>query len=254
MNIKAPFSFYGGKSKLVKYYPAPAYPLIIEPFAGAASYSWAHRDNHQVWLNDLDLKVCRIWNFLTDPSAARIASAVVPHMVEKGQKMSEIIADPGFPPEEGDEKYWELYYGLVALCQAEANQGTQGAKGVHDQVTSMGAKCWPIFVRKLPIVIEAVQNWSITNLSYDQLPNLEATWFIDPPYNNVAGKWYRQSSIDYSHLREWCLARRGQVIVTEQAGATWLPFREFSHGHVQISSEYQKSTAKEAMWVNDGAY
>jgi site-specific DNA-adenine methylase len=33
------WSYYGGKSKIVQYYPDPKYDTIIEPFAGSAQYS-----------------------------------------------------------------------------------------------------------------------------------------------------------------------------------------------------------------------
>ena len=33
------------------------------------------------------------------------------------------------------------------------------------------------------------------------------------------------SKVDYVALREWCLSRKGLLIVCEQEGADWLPFR-----------------------------
>ena len=49
-----PFAYYGAKHELARKYPRPRYPLIIEPFAGAAGYSchWAHRGTN-VMLIDL---------------------------------------------------------------------------------------------------------------------------------------------------------------------------------------------------------
>ena len=62
--------------------------------------------------------------------------------------------------------------------------------------------------------------------SYSDLPNEEAHWFVDPPYNNKAGASYEFNcdGIDYKHLAEWCLERNGSVDVCEQFGADWLPF------------------------------
>jgi len=44
-----------------------------------------------------------------------------------------------------------------------------------------------------------------------------------------AGTHYRCSAkaIDFNHLGAWCVDRRGQVIVCENEGATWLPFAPF---------------------------
>lgn len=242
MKIRAPYSGYGGKSKIAHLYPLPEYNLVIEPFCGTAAYSWLHRrrpdgSRRDIWLNDLDPRTYSIWKFLTSAESYDIVREIVPETVEPGMKVSEFI-----PPE---------HPGLVELCRAEANQGTQGAKGVHDQITKMGAKCWKVR-RKLLEVIPEVANWKITNVPYQDLANTEATWFVDPPYSNAAGSRYRLGSdlIDYSQLGSWCRDRRGQTIVCENEGATWLPFEKFDHARVQIRSRYQKSDSKEVMWIN----
>lgn len=172
---------------------------------------------------------------MTSADAYDIVSTYVPDKVEPGVKISELI--PAEHP------------GLVELCRAEANQGTQGAKGVHDQITKMGAKCWKVR-RKLLEVIPEVTNWKITNVDYTDLVNVDATWFVDPPYANAAGRRYRTNAVDYQQLGWWCLNRKGQVIVCEQAGADWLPFETMEHKRVQIRSRYQKSEAREAVWTS----
>lgn len=233
MLIKAPFSGYGGKSKIAHLYPKPEHKLIIEPFCLTGAYSWLHRADHDVWLNDLDARTYSIWKFLTSPAACDIVETYVPDTVEAGQKISEII--PAELP------------GLVEICRAEANQGTQGARGVHDQITKMGAKCWKV-KRKLREVIPEVANWKITNHSYEELDDVEATWFVDPPYSNKAGARYRTSNINYNQLGEWCQERAGQVIVCEGYGANWLPFEPFQHSRVSIRSRYQRANAQEVVY------
>jgi site-specific DNA-adenine methylase len=239
MLIKAPLSYYGGKSKIAHLYPAPSHSLIVEPFAGSAAYAWLHRrdglgNRRDVWLNDLDARTHSIWKFLVSPEALDAVELYVPDSVTAGMKVSDIIPSE-FP-------------GLIELCRAEANQGTQGAKGVHDQVTSMGAKCWKV-KRKLREVIPEVAHWQITNHDYKDIINVEATWFIDPPYSNPAGSRYRTNDIDYEHLGWWCLNRKGQVIVCENYNADWLPFERFNHDRVSIRSRYQKANAQEVMFT-----
>lgn len=243
MVIRSPFSYYGSKSKIAHLYPPPEHSLIVEPFAGSAAYGWLHRRDSlgnklDVWLNDLDSKTFSIWKFLTSPDACAIVEELVPDTVEPGMKVDEFI--PAEQP------------GLIEICRAEANQGTQGAKGAHNQITSMGARCWKV-KRKLLEVIPEVSEWKITNVDYRQLANVPATWFIDPPYSNSAGKRYRVGSdlIDYEELGWWCLNRRGLKIVCEGAGAEWLPFQSFDHPRVQIRSRYQKSNAKEIVWIHE---
>ena len=62
---------------------------------------------------------------------------------------------------------------------------------------------------------------------YRQAPDIEATWFIDPPYQTVKdGYRHGPATIDFAELAEWCMTRKGQVIVCEGPGAEWLPFTE----------------------------
>jgi 16S rRNA G966 N2-methylase RsmD len=236
---KSVFSYYGGKGKMAQHYPAPTHDLIIEPFAGAAAYAWRYHER-DVFVNDVDERTFAIWSFLTRDDALDIFETYVPKVVKKGQKVSEILGDG------------VNYPGLVELCRAEANQATQGAKGVHEQITSMCAnKCWGVFVKKMPYIIPRIAHWKIGNVGYEDLPNEKATWFIDPPYANVAGARYRQNAINYGHLSEWCQGRWGQVIVCENEGADWLPFTPIDHKHLSIRSRYQRANAKEVVWLRD---
>lgn len=190
--------------------------------------------HREVWLNDLDPKTYSIWKFLTSDDASDIVEAHVPDTVQPGQLVTDII--PAEHP------------GLIEICRAEANQGTQGAKGIHNQITSMGAKCWKV-KRKLRAVIPEVKNWKITNVDYKDLMNVEATWFVDPPYQNNAGRRYRTNQVDYEHLGWWCLNRLGQIVVCENAGATWGDFKPMEHPRVSIRSRYQRADAREVVWT-----
>jgi len=134
--------------------------------------------------------------------------------------------------------------------QAEANAGTQGAKGVHNQITKFGAKSWPRILPKMRHWLPKISHWRFMQLDYTVIPNMEATWFIDPPYNNIAGQRYRTHVANYPQLGEWCKNRWGQVIVCENYGAGWLPFEPLTQRRGVVSS-YQKSRAMEAVYVQN---
>ncbi len=243
MSIKAPFSYMGGKSRIIHRYPLPTHDRIIEPFAGAAAYSFKYSER-DIWLNDLDPITYAIWEWLTGGDRALTGLSYVPATVVAGTAVRDVYGAIDGCPGVGA--------GLLHLMRAEANQGTQGAKGVHDQITTIGAKCWNArFKRKTGLVIQRVRHWRVTQDVYtitsDGGP---ATWFIDPPYNNLAGSRYRQSSLDYDALGEWCKSRDGQVIVAEQVGATWLPFHELVHERQGMRGRYQRSRSGEAIWTN----
>jgi 16S rRNA G966 N2-methylase RsmD len=75
------------------------------------------------------------------------------------------------------------------------------------------------------------------------VPDVEATWFIDPPYQ-YGGEHYMINSIDYNRLAEFCQSRKGQIIVCENTKAGWLPFKPL------ISTYGQSHDSKEAIWLN----
>ena len=70
----------------------------------------------------------------------------------------------------------------------------------------------------------AIRHWKVRCGDYTKAPDIEATWFIDPPYQK-GGEHYPAGQPDYGDLAAWCRKRRGQVIVCEGDGAEWLPFR-----------------------------
>ena len=74
-----------------------------------------------------------------------------------------------------------------------------------------------------------------------------ATWFVDPPYQG-AGKHYRFGSehIDFLALAGWCKSRPGQVIVCENKGAGWLPFRELA----DVKTTRADRRSREVIWLN----
>ena len=88
-----------------------------------------------------------------------------------------------------------------------------------------------------------ISHWTIIHGEYYCAPDVESTWFIDPPYQ-IAGKAYRCGScnVDFEALALWCLSRRGQVIACENVGASWLPFVPFSQ------EKSLKGTSAEAIW------
>lgn len=76
--------------------------------------------------------------------------------------------------------------------------------------------------------VPLIKHWEVREGSYEELPDVAATWFVDPPYQR-SGKIYPFGSklLDYPKLGLWCLGRKGQTVVCEQEGADWLPFRPF---------------------------
>jgi hypothetical protein len=86
---------------------------------------------------------------------------------------------------------------------------------------------------------------------YSMSPDIEATWFIDPPYKGDGGMGYRFSSkmLDYNKLAEWVENRKGEVICCEGLNGDYLPFEPLLNlkgvaGKVSKELIYYRTEAK----------
>lgn len=208
------FSYYGGKWRdAPKHYAPPAHDLIIEPFAGSAGYSLRH-PYRDVLLVDSDPTVIGIWRWLigADPDEVRALPDIEPGMT---------LDDIDAPSD------------AVNLIGFWLNKGSSTPKRTPSAWMRSGIRpgsFWGARVREvIASQLPAIRHWQAECGSYWMAPDIEATWFIDPPYQH-AGKHYRHGSagIDYTALAAWCRDRLGQVIVCEGTGADWLPFAQIA--------------------------
>jgi hypothetical protein len=88
-------------------------------------------------------------------------------------------------------------------------------------------------VNRIASVVDDCRHFEVICGDYRDAPDENAFWFIDPPYAATEGRWDRtrggryrfpNRDIDFAALADWCRARRGDVVVCEQAGSTWLPW------------------------------
>lgn len=233
------FPYFGAKSKIAHLYDAPQHKLVIEPFAGGASYSLLYANDiasREVWINDLNPATYELWKYVTTTPAKDIL-AHVPERVDPGMTMDD-LAPQGAPA------------GLVSLLRSQFAQGAFGMKGTRSKVAPFGALAWKSFRQRIHDYVPLIQGWTVTNLPYQELPNQKATWFIDPPYNNAAGRTYNMGAdgIDFVELGAWCKERQGQVMVCENAGADWLPFVTLTDKRLGIYNESIKSEVGEVIY------
>jgi hypothetical protein len=232
------FTYYGGKWRVAKRYPAPQHERVVEPFAGAAGYSVRHYA-HRILLVDADPVIVGVWDYLIRTPAAEIMR---------------LPLWPGPDATIDDLHVCREARDLIGFC---LNKGTTRPSkspsawmrsGAHDN------EFWGEAYRaRIARQVEYIRHWRIIHASYDAVPEVEATYFIDPPYQG-AGKHYVYSSraLDYERLGEWCRSRPGQVIVCEGPGATWLPFRP----HLQAKANESATGGKvshEYIWTNDAS-
>lgn len=221
------FSYFGAKHRITKKYPPPGRDKIIEPFAGAAGYS--HRyPHHKVELYDVDPKVYGVWDYLIHvPESEFVRLPVVFDTTE----------DLPIPL----EAKWFLGWRISKAQVTPAVRPTGWFKS--NDVTHKGTFWSDSIKLQLTGQLRHIRHWKVHHKSYAEVPDEDAFWFIDPPYQAAGQYVYRD--VDYSHLAEWCRSRTGRVVVCENRGANWLPFRDFS----RLQANSKKFTV-EVVWTN----
>jgi len=191
----------------------------------SAAYSMEYFEN-DVTLYEINHKIYSVWKYLQNASMTDILN--LPLLI-KGQCLNDKEFDYLSDPEK-----WTI--GLFL------NPGSSVPK------KSPGNFCsWDEKRRKeLSGEIFKIKHWDIRNESYENAQILgDVTWFIDPPYSGNGGKYYVDNKIDYEKLRSWCIERKGQTIVCENEGATWLPFKSL------VDLKGQRHNRKEVIWYNE---
>jgi len=232
LSVRPFFGYYGGKWRdALKHYPEPRFGTIVEPFAGSAGYALRYHDR-KVILCEIDPIVAGVWKYLTRVKAA------------------EILALPDIDPDGSldDLKVCQEAQWLIGfwLNRGVSTPRKSPSKWMRDGIRP--GSFWGSRVREcIARQVHRIRHWKILNCSYLDSPTpTAATWFIDPPYQQ-AGQHYRFGSrgVDYKQLAIWCRARRGQIIVCENVGADWLPFRDLAE--TKTTRAGRKS--KEALWL-----
>ena len=225
------FSYYGSKSKIVDYYPPPKHKKIIEPFAGSARYSLKYWENDVLLIDKYDV-IIKIWQWLQMCSINDIKRLPI---LKQGEKLSDYIT---LSNEE------RLFMGF---CIQQGGASPCNVATMYNTFYNPGRKenCIERALKKTINILPKIKHWTIIQGCYTEIPNEEATWFIDPPYQ-FGGNRYRYSNrnINFIELSEWCKSRTGQSIVCENTKANWMDF-------VQLrKNSGSKYVTTESIWSN----
>jgi len=210
IEVKPMFSYFGSKYKLAKRYGGPRYDTVIEPFAGSAAYSlfW---DPKRVILIEKNPIIASIWQYLIAVSEDEILS-----LPQDFESVNDLDISLG-------AKYLIGFW----IGKGKSTPGITRSKWGRQYADYPDCKVWNAAVRKrIASQLEKIRHWEVIAGDYTHAPDIEAHWFIDPPYIK-AGKPYPVRDVDYSALADWSRERKGFVQVCENDGATWLPFQPF---------------------------
>jgi hypothetical protein len=228
------FSYYGSKWTGAKHYGAPRHDLVIEPFAGSASYS-TRWECKSVKLYDISQDICDLWSWLIGCSADDISR--IPDAFENYAQVFALDRGPQLLA-----RFW------ISKGRAEPS-GTLSPwyfqwRGESD------CRVWgPAVKRRIIEQKPIIERWTVERKAWWEIDVEAAHWHIDPPYNNDAGRRYPNSSLSFSSLAAWCRGLPGHVDVCENVGADWLPFEPL---YEVVTSRGRRSGAvsKEAVWSN----
>lgn len=218
------FKYFGSKHRLAPTYQAPRYDTIVEPFAGAAAYAmyWMQqRSDLRAVLFDIDPVVVEMWQVLLGMDPEVLWHYPVP---EAGTRTTDPI--------------------YKAAC---AGDNGWNVRGGEYQVTGWMADGFVHIRRRMAHTLALVRGRVTVELAdYTTAPDLEATWFIDPPYQREGHRYAVGNDLDFAALGAWSRSRRGQVIVCETYGADWMDFEP----HV-TNQTVSTSSSVEAVWYSD---
>ena len=200
------FSYYGSKRQLAHHYADPQYDLIVEPFAGSASYS-LHGDRWKkdVLLLDRDPRLVGVWEWLIGEATP-----------------ADILALPELRVGETSTEF---------LCIASVASRSVNSLGTAEVTPSM-VGAWEQSRSFMAADVPKVKHWRVGFGDFNEAPDVAATWFVDPPYEGLVGDGYFYGSpgLDYTRLATWIRARAGQTIVCESGVAGYLPFEPLRTG------------------------
>ncbi|TXH56519.1 MAG: hypothetical protein E6Q97_06195 [Desulfurellales bacterium] len=229
------FSFYGGKWRdALKHYPAPNRDTIVEPFAGSAGYSTRYA-SARIQLFDIDPIIVGVWDYLIHVSELEFGR--LPNV-----QPQQSVDDLNIP----QEARWLIGFWM--------NKGTSSPRKTPSAWMRSGIRPGSFWGNRVRLTIKnqlaSIRHWKIKQSDYQTIERIDATWFVDPPYQD-AGKHYRfgANRIDFAKLGQWCQVLPGQVIVCENEGATWLPFVNIA----STKTARKGHRSKEAYWLNDSA-
>lgn len=232
--MKPFFSYYGAKWTTARYLGPPRRDAVVEPFAGSACYS-TRWDVKEAYLFDVSEDIVALWDWLIHCSVADVVA--VP---DRFEHIDEVMALPRGPSLL--VRFW------IAKGRAEPTQTL--SPWYFQYRDAPDCSVWGPYVKQRVVTQKpGIASWKVAQLSYTQIPNCDAHWHIDPPYEGDPGRRYTHDVVDYAHLALWAQGRFGAVDVCENEGASWLPFTKLAEvvtsrgrrdGHRSIEAVWRK--------------
>ena len=216
-SLKTPLRYPGGKSractKLDQYLPnLDGYSEYREPFLGGGSVAihitkkYPHLD---VWVNDLYEPLYNFWRVLQDDDSAlyeTLCDLKSRHPEPESARELFLKSKEYLNDESNNDPLRRAvsFYTVNKCSFSGLTESSSFSKQASDSNFSMRG------IEKLPGYTKIIENWKITNLSYEQLLTDDKNTFtyLDPPYeigSNLYGKkGSMHSGFNHDHFAIKC--------------------------------------------------
>ena len=258
-SLKTPLRYPGGKSraitKMAQFLPEMSmYREYREPFLGGGSVALYMTRNHphlEIWVNDLYEPLANFWQTLqhegdeitTRLRAFKKAYPTPDRARELFLESKELVNDAGASLVTRAVSFY-----IVNKCSFSGlTESSSFSKQASDSNFSLRG------IEKLPEYSEIIQNWVITNLTYERMTCDEKDVFtyLDPPYEIKSSLYGKKGGMhkgfDHDAFAEECDRHTNHMMISYNSSQLirdrfkeWTP-SEFDHTYTMRSvGDYMK--------------
>lgn len=150
------FCYFGGKWRSARRYPAPQYPVIVEPFAGGAGYS-LHYPERKVVLHDVDPTICELWSYLI-----RVRPAEIMALPSRVEHVDDVRA-----PQEAKS--------LIGFWLNKGGTSPKKTPSTWARSAERPRSFWgPEVKERIAAQVPRIRHWVVKNRSYELARNVRA--------------------------------------------------------------------------------
>jgi len=259
MKLKTPLRYPGGKSravpKLLQWLPSREITEYREPFLGGGSMAieMTRRlpEEIPIWVNDLYEPLYNFWIQLRDNGDylhRELMRAKNFHPDEENAKKLFLDAKEQLNEDNTDPKDRAVLFYIINKCSFSGlTESSSFSKQASDSNFSLRG------IEKLPEYSEIIQNWVITNLTYERMTCDEKDVFtyLDPPYEIKSSLYGKKGGMhkgfDHDAFAEECDRHTNHMMISYNSSQLirdrfkeWTP-SEFDHTYTMRSvGDYMK--------------
>ena len=258
-SLKTPLRYPGGKSRAIKkmaqFLPDMSkYKEYREPFLGGGSVALHMTQTYphlEVWVNDLYEPLVNFWQQLQDNGneiATRLRTFKTAYPTQERAKELFLESKELVNDEKQSDISRAVSFYIVNKCSFSGlTESSSFSKQASDSNFSLRG------IEKLPEYSEIIQNWVITNLTYERMSCDEKDVFtyLDPPYEIKSSLYGKKGGMhkgfDHDAFAEECDRHTNHMMISYNSSQLirdrfkeWTP-SEFDHTYTMRSvGDYMK--------------